>query len=440
MYPSYTYTRLLTSAISVALMLAVAAPASAFAAKTKLVSKSSGGVQADGTSRDAEISASGRYVVFETRGTNLGPADSNGGYDVYIRDLRTGKTKLISKAIGGGTGNADSRDPVVSGSGRFVAFTSTATDLVAGGDADESVYLYDRRKKRMELVSRHPGGASGGGFSAAISADGRFVAFTSGDNGVTPEDNNGVEQVYVHDRKKDKTMLVSRTRGGVAGNDHSFDADVSPDGKWVAYTSLATNLSSKDERGVEQVFLFDKARKRSRLISRNGNGTAGGDDSNHASVSRNGAKVVFNSLATDLGKDTNGTADVYLHTRANGKTRRASLNWRGKQLNQGSDTSLNTDPDISADGKVIAFESQATNATKGSTHPGTYDQIYARKLGSGNVTLLSRRKSRANGENDEPELSASGAFVAFDSAATNLVKGGDATGGDADVFRRGRLN
>ena len=294
----------------------------------------------------------------------------------------------------------------------------------------------------MKLISRSSSGAIANGKSSrpAISADGRFVAFvTRASNLSSKVSDTSTSHVYLRDRKKGTTRLVSRNDQGFAGDDHSYVPAISPDGKFIAYASEATNLSNRDENGVLQVFLFNRITKKTSLMSRNNDGAAGNGPSTDPALSRKAERVVFSSDATNFGKSTNGTADAYMRDRQARKTRRVSLNWKGKQLNDGEKSAETTAPDISANGRMIVFESRATNALKGTPPPGMKGHVYARHLGSGKLTRLSRRSAAGNADSVRPRISADGEFAAFGSDATNLIKGGDANGSDDDVFRRGRL-
>ena len=207
-----------------ALAIVLLAPAaSAAPTKTKLVSQSSAGTQGDERSFGQEISATGRFVAFDSV-AGLVSGDVNGERDIYIRDFKKGKTKLVSKAAGGGSGNDDSWGPSISANGRFVVFTSEASDLIVG-----SV--------------------------------------------------NNMDAVYVRDTVKNKTRLISRSSSGAQANAHSFSPSISADGRWVAFESAATNLVNKNTFGVRQIYLFDRKNNKLSLVSRNKKGKAGNDDS-----------------------------------------------------------------------------------------------------------------------------------------------------------------
>jgi Tol biopolymer transport system component len=215
-----------------------AGPAHA-AAKTRLVSKTSGGTPANGDSFNPSISSSGRYVAFDSLATNLPGDDSV--FDVFVHDRETGKTRLVSKRSDGTPANGGSFDPSISGSGRYVAFDSFATNL-PGDDSFTDVFVHDRNTGKTRLVSKRSNGtpANGDSFDPSISGSGRYVAFESNATNLPGDDSFG--DVFVHDRETGKTRLVSKRSNGTPANGDSFNPSISSSGRYVAFDSLATNL------------------------------------------------------------------------------------------------------------------------------------------------------------------------------------------------------
>jgi hypothetical protein len=431
------------AALAVALVGSVATAASP---KTKLANQSTGGVQAtDDDSIHPDITGGGRHVVFDTGDDDMVGGDGNDDKDVFIRDFKNGTTKLVSVAFGGGVGNKNSERPTISTSGQFVAYTSEATDLIAGGTNGKwHIFVRNRWGGKTELLSQSNGHVQGNDTSddPSISGNGRWVAFESRAGNLVGKDTKGVKQIYLYDRKNDRIQLVSRNNGGAAGNGGSEEPSVSKDGRFVAYNSVATNLTPKNTKGFEQVYRYDRIKKKNVLLSRNKAGRPGNGDSDNPAISGDGKKAVYNSNAKNLlgaGKDTNKAADAYMRNFGTGKTTRVSLNWKGRQLNSGGVVNKFSDPDISLNGRWVAFESSASNAVKGGSGSG-FDQIYARNLLTGTVKLISKRASKGNAESDQPILNTNGKFVAFETAATNLIAGGDANASIGDVLRRGPIH
>ena len=350
----------------VASAIALAVPSMAgTATKTKRISLSSTGAQGDGDSRAASISADGRFVAFESSATNLVGNDTNGKEDVFVRDRRTGKTRRFSVSSAGAQGDGDSRAPSISANGRFVAFRSAATNLV-GGDTNASldVFVGDRRTGKTKRVSVSSAGVQGNSFSESpsISADGRFVAFESAATNLVGNDSNGFRDVFVRDRRGGRTKRVSVSSAGAEGNNESRQASISADGRFVAFRSDATNLVGNDTNGFRDVFVHNLERGKTKRVSVSSAGAQGkGDSSAPSPMSADGRFVAFDSAATNLvGGDTNGFSDVFVRDRRTGKTRRFSVSSTGAQGNGDSFA-----PSISADGRFLAFESSASTLVGG---------------------------------------------------------------------------
>src|SRR5213078_3528455 len=231
---------------------------------------SGGGTQGTGNSGGffafPALSADGRLVAFQSDATNLVAGDTNGATDVFVHDRQTGATERVSVTSGGRQGNGFSAGPVLSADGRFVAFHSAATNLVTGdtnGAAD--VFVHDRQTGTTERVSVASGGTQSNAASlgSALSADGRFVAFQSDATNLVAGDTNGATDVFVHDRQTGATERVSvASGGGTQGNRNSggffaFPA-LSAAGRLVAFQSAATNLVADDTNGATDVFVHDR--------------------------------------------------------------------------------------------------------------------------------------------------------------------------------------
>jgi archaellum component FlaF (FlaF/FlaG flagellin family) len=207
------------------------------------------------------LSANGLYVAYESSATNLVPGDVNGLKDIFVRDLQSGTTELVSLATGGAQGNGFSDYPSISADGRYVAFESTASNL-APGDTNTlpDLFVRDRQNGTTELVSVDSGGVQGNNVSEgpAISADGRYVAFQSDATNLVPGDTNSVTDVFLRDRQAGTTERVSVDSGGVQGNHISYLASISGDGRYVGFGSYSSNLVSGDTNGFQDVFVRDR--------------------------------------------------------------------------------------------------------------------------------------------------------------------------------------
>jgi hypothetical protein len=296
--------------------------------ETKLVSVSSSGKKTDGSSAyNLHISANGRFVAFASDATKLVPHDDNGATDVFVRDLRTRKTTLVSTAIGGGPGGGPSGQLGLdmSANGRLIAFESAAEDLHGADNGARDVFVRDRRTGKTSVVSVTSSGdpTSADSQGSVISPNGRYVAFSSQADGLAGADANGHGDVFIRDRKHGKTRLVSVASNGVQGDDSSgFQAvygyetmGVSGDGRFVEFDSYAENLVGNDGNGWIDVFLRDTKTHQTSLVSEALGGSSGSDESAYysAAMTPDARFVAFNSGADDLtSADTNSDYDFFL--------------------------------------------------------------------------------------------------------------------------------
>jgi len=200
-------------------------------------------------------------VAFYSDSDNLVPDDTNDQRDIFVHDRGTGQTTRVSVDSSGAQGNNNSEYPAISADGRFVAFMSLATNLVAGDtNGVMDVFVHDRGTGQTTRVSVASGGAQGNGTSAvpAISADGRFVAFYSYANNLVPGDTNRRSDVFIHDRGTGQTTRVSVASGEAQANDSSEYPAISADGRFVAFESYADNLVAGDTNGVDDIFVRDR--------------------------------------------------------------------------------------------------------------------------------------------------------------------------------------
>ncbi|MCC7362330.1 MAG: PD40 domain-containing protein [Anaerolineales bacterium] len=228
---------------------------------TTRVSVSTGGGQANGVSTGAALSADGRYVAFDSTATNLVAGDTNGAGDIFVHDRQTGVTTRVSIGLSGAQPNSHSRNPVLSADGRYVAYTSAATNLVTGdSNGADDIFIYDRQTGTTTRASVATGGVEANGFSdrAALSADGRYLAFKSTASNLVAGDSNGLWDIFVHDRQTGQTTRVSVGPGGAQANGDSNMPVISALGRYVAYAATATNLVAGDTNAAADVFVRDR--------------------------------------------------------------------------------------------------------------------------------------------------------------------------------------
>jgi Tol biopolymer transport system component len=406
-------------------------------AVTSRVPADRNGQQANGFSCCAAISADGRFVVFESSASNLVPGDTNNAQDVFVRDRLAQVTRRVSVGPGGQQPNGNSYSPAISADGRFVVFVSFASNLVAGDtNGTGDVFVRDRLAQVTRRVSVGPGGQQGNrrSLEPAITADGRFVAFQSVASNLVSGDTNRTWDVFVRDRAAQVTRRVSVGSGGQQGNGDSYNTAITADGRFVAFTSYASNLVAGDTNVRYDVFLRDRVAQRTRRVSVGAGGQQANDHSQEPTISGDGRFVAFMSLASNLvAGDTNIANDVFMRDRTAQVTRRVSVGPGGLQANR-----FSFEPAISADGRFVAFASYASNLVPGDTNHSPDVFVWDRRVQVTRRVSVGPGGQQANSDSSSAAaISAHGRYVAFESYASNLVPGD--TNGTSDVFVRDRV-
>ncbi len=343
---------------------------------TTLVSASAEGIVGDGHSQDPAISKDGRYVAFRSQANNLVAGDTNGtAWDIFVKELATGAIERVSVSSSGEQQNGASRNAVLSADGRFVAFRSAASNLVAGDtNGLPDVFVRDRQAGTTSRISVASDGSQADALSdePAISDDGRYVVFISAATNLVADDTNGLADVFRHDTPTGSTIRVSVSTSGAQADGASDDPALNGDGNLVAWESTATNLVAGDTNAKQDIFVRDIAAGTTIRVSLASDGTQATKNSEDPSLSTDGTKLAFNSTATNLvAGDTNSRNDVFLHDLLTGETVRKSLTAAGEQANDAS-----SEPWLSGDGTAIAFQSVATNLVPEDTDSIT--DIYVR--------------------------------------------------------------
>lgn len=381
------------------------------------------------------VSSGSACVAFMSQATNLVSNDTNGVTDIFVHCSDTGVTERVSVGVGGIEANAQSSTASISSDGRYVAFLSAATNLVAGDSNNANdVFRYDRMTGTTQRVSVDSNGnqSIGGSLFCKISGNGRFVVFTSGADDLVPGDTNGFADVLVKDMVTGAVEIASVDSAGVQGNSTSHYPTVSEDGRYVVFRSFASNLVPGDTNGFPDAFLRDRQASTTERIDVS---TGGGEaDASvplgfSSGVSADGRYVAFESGATNLvAGDTNFSQDIFLRDRQLGTTVRISVDGGGAQANSNSRA-----PSMSSDGGYVVFEAAASNLVSGDTN-GVPD-IFRVEPVTGIIERVSVADAgtQANGTSDRyPAISGDGCNIAFNSVANNLVP--NDTNGKKDAF------
>ncbi len=457
---------------------------------TTLTSAATSGEQGDTDSILPTISGDGRFVSFYsgattfTRSEQTAPCTPNPYFDlcrvaVYLRDRLTHQIARVDRVESGGApfrsasiSDQTSVTGSLSADGRYVAFWSGHSTLVDGDTNDTwDVFVLDRRTNRVRRVSVSSAGTEGNGasFNASISADGRYVAFSSSAKNLVPRDNNIAPDVFVHDLKTSTTTRASVGSSGQEANmvrSSGFPLEagshllaLSQSGRFALFRSTASNLVRGDSNGFADVFVRDLRRRTTTRVSVSSSGAEADADSRQpvgiaqGAISDDGRFAFFNSNASNLVLlDTNGQEDLFVRDTKASVTRRVSVSSAGAQADRGvgqSDpfalftsafTNATVEPQNSSsvaysatpDGRYVAFSSDATNLVVGDRNNST--DIFLRDLHTGNTTIVSLASTgeQSDGASNSPALSADGRFIAYRSAASNLAPRD--TNGHEDVF------
>ncbi len=415
--------------LQVAALVGVVALTSGCAYITRASSDPSGNV-GDGASYAGVLSANGRYVAFGSDASNLVAGDTNGNGDIFRRDLTTGTTIRVSVTNDGSqvTYGGDVYSGVaISADGRYVAFVSEEPLVPDDTNGYYDVYVRDVVAGTTERVSVASGGGQteGSAGGVAISSDGRYVAFESYASDLVPNDTNGTDDVFVHDRETDTTDRASIGSGDGNPDSASYGPSISADGRYVAFETDATNIVEPDTNDNSDVVVYDRNMGTTVRASSDSAGNQGAGYVQYAAISGNGRYVVFEGSYADtfVAGDTNNASDVFVKDLQTGETSRVSVTNGGAEANGGSDS-----PAIDDSGNRVTFRSFATNLLPGVGDDST-GEIYVRDRAAGTTRLVSTNKYLGQialgdvlGTNS---ISADGRYVAFTSTADNVVAGTD---------------
>ena len=410
--------------IVAAALLAPAGAAGAAPGTTTRLSIASDGSESNRESVSHDVTPDGRFVAFTSWATNLVAGDTQmcgipfpdyNCRDAFVHDRLNGTTELVSVTSNGTQANGDSSAAAISADGRYVVFSSDATNLAADDTNNmPDVFRHDRFTGDTLRVSYDPTGAElyFTPQGADVSADGRFVAFSAW-------------QLYMRDMTAGVTELISMNNDGQQANTGAEAPSISEDGRFVAFHSYSSNLSPGDEGFTRDVFVRDRSLSSTELISVGvppyGSGHAEGP-----MISSDGRFVAFTSYDL-LPGDTNFNPDAFVRDRQVGTTTLVSLDSSGQQVNAGGRAA-----GVSVDGRFVAFSSTAPDLVADDTN-GT-DDVFVRDTWRGNTTRVSvdNTGAESNGHSSGGVLSQSGEIVIFLSQSTDLVS--DDNNGFMDVF------
>jgi hypothetical protein len=431
---------------------------------TALVTPGLSGTAANGDSSNMVMTPDGHYVAFVSRASNLISNDANGAIqDVFLRDLVLNQTSIVSVTASGQSANdasavdnsGNDENPSISNDGRYVAFSSWATNLagITGATSHLDVYVRDMSSLSVVRAGATPsGGQSANGFShqPLISGDGSRVAFVSYSTDLVSVPNFiNNEDIFVRNLGTKTTSLVTINAAGTASS-VGYGGNLvwlTTNGQFVAFNSSNGDLTQQDGDHSTDAFVRNLTTATTTMVSTRDPSLpslTGNDISytqvvgSHATVaSADGRYVAFTSAADNLvPNDTNQNLDVFVADRVTGTVKLASVNSAGTA----SGNSFSQRPAISADGQVVAFDSLASNLVSLPDNNGTSD-VFVHNFATNQTTLVSVNylgTASANGGGAQPTITPDGRYVLFRSNASDLVSSGGS--GYQEIYRRDLVN
>ena len=345
-----------------------------------LVSSTDNGLEANNNSSSPRISDDGRYVVFASFANNLSSIATGGIRQVYIKDMDTGDVSLVSRdTTGSFVADNVSANPDVSNDGRYVVFESSASNLSSlSNNGLTQIYRKDMTDDSIAMISRNTSQSAGGAGNSnrpRMSSDARFIVFDSDAGNDIVAGANGTRHIYLVDMDNPNvTEQISVDSSDVQGNGASVNADVSDNGVFVVFESIATNLAAGDSNGgLSDIFRRNRTLPgTTQLASTPDNLSSGSNGSFNASISSDGNYVSFESAATDLAAETvPGLNDIYVRDFSTDPT--VTLNKVNLSQDGFEPTNNSTRPAISADGRYVSFDSPFDYDI---TDTNTLDDVY----------------------------------------------------------------
>jgi hypothetical protein len=393
------------------------------------LSVSTAGVEANNDMGGVSFSKDGKFAVFSTIASNLVSGDTNSNYDVFLRDIANNTTIRVSTDSSGAEANGLSSGARVSYNGAYVVFSSGATNLVSGDTNNRGdIFRKHVQTGAIEIVNKTAAGTLGNDFNSSfdVSADGRYVAFISNStNLVAGISSPSPYHLYLKDMNTGEIQLLDLNTSGNPSNNSAYGISLSCDGGMVAFSSDATDLVSGDTNAKRDIFLQSLVGNDhvSQSVT-----TQGNDFSQYPDLSCDGNVVAFGSRASNLVVgDANGNDDFFIYDRMSNEYTLVSLKPDGSQS---SSLSLGSIPTLSGNNKLVAF---STAASLVAADGNASDDVYIRDIENGTTDLASlNTTSQAAGTAQSPFLSNDGKKIVFKSAHANIVSGD--TNGGSDIF------
>lgn len=410
----------ITFLLTLSLFVLTFATTFAFGGNTWFLSQTEAGVGGDGESGYPQTDGDGRYIVFQSRAENLVP-NSNSDYDIFLKDRVTNEVTLVSRGMDNQPANGYSSSPYISEDGRYIAFSSYASNLVTAPlSATLNVFVYERETGEIELVSTNSEGEPGNEQSIAygISNDGRYVLLTTDSGNFSDVDTNETSDIYIKDRQTGVMKLVSMGMGGAGANDGSYMPNMSTNGRYIVFTSLATNLIGDDSNGTWDIYWHDRESDLTKIASRATDNSQNQGYVAYSSVTDDGRYVGFvaegNSIHPNALPGNND--NLILHDMQTGMNRLVSEDGDGNAVAAGG-----TGMDFTANGEKVVFF--AYDCTLVPTDTNGQEDVYLKDLGTGATEIVSLGDGGIAGDEMSryPAVNRDGTVIVYSSLATNFA-------------------
>lgn len=384
--------------------------------------------QIDGSSFFSYLTPDNRYATFHSWATGIGPGPDQSGnnwLDVYLRDRIAGTTVKITNGINGTATDEDSFDAVITEDGRYIVYTSYASNLVPNDTNDTlwkreglDIFLYDTVTQQTQRVSlTYNGGQINGNSAGIISPDGTWIVMNTNGHGILPGSTPAGNNLYLRNWRTGEIRLIAT--GGDLADGYFSSWWPSRDGRYVVFTSTFSHHVPGDTNNQQDVFLIDTATMQTTLISHNMTGGFANGRSGQSNITPDGRYVIFFSEASDLvPNDTNGVGDVFAYDRQTGVMERISLTAAGGQTN-----GLSRDASICANGRYISYASDATNIIANDTNGQRDVFVHDRETNTTFVASINSSGQLTNGKSHRTYMSSDCAYVTYASDGSNLIAG-----------------
>ncbi len=394
------------------------------AAGYTLINHQSNGDQTDGFTSNPMASMDGRFVIYESTATNLVPGDTNGEQDIFVYDVLLDTTTRVSVHTNGAESDAFSQMADISDDGRYAVFATTATTLTDDTvtASTYNIFLHDLQTGETRLISRNSNGEGGNGDSLrpSISGDGMFVVFDSLADDLVASDTNTARDVFLYDVANDTLTLISKSAGNVQSSNDSSEAVISGDGMTIAFASGSGSLAGTFANGTH-IYVYDRQGNTLEIVDRASgfNGTLGDSLAALPSISYDGSRVGFLSHATNLVTgDTNNVRDFFVRDRNSHTTFRATIGDDGRQVQSHINNAKLNDS-----GEVVGFLSNTNQLDFAGQDNNNRTDLFFRFLEDEETDLVNRQPdfSLSNGAPYAFAMTGFGEGGFFSTDATDLI-------------------